>query len=367
MARLDALDSPDSAFNPGPNGTSLGLAVQADGKIPASGDFNSLGGTSSGSVARLNPNGTLDPGFTAAGINYANCMALLADGKILVGATATNNGVIISNLVRLNVDGSLDTNFNTHANTSLMYALAVQCDGKVLVGGRFTTLGGKSRKGLGRVNPDGTVDNSFVPLDYDLVAALGLDADGKILVGGKLAGQSTWYVGRLQNTEPAIQNLAWDGSAITWTRGGTAPEIGWASFQVSTNSTDWTELGVGQRIPGGWRLVPTNQTIQSGSVIRAGGPVSVGQYNGTTWFVQSYLPITSSLAIVTHDGSAGFSSQGFGFNFTAPANSSVIIESSTDLLNWIPTATNSVNSNSRYFNDSSSASGNRFYRLRQGP
>src|SRR5437764_856618 len=42
-------------------------------------------------------------------------------------------------------------------------SLAVQADGKILVGGDFTTLGGQSRTGIGRLNIDGTLDASFNP------------------------------------------------------------------------------------------------------------------------------------------------------------------------------------------------------------
>jgi uncharacterized delta-60 repeat protein len=368
LARLDAFDASDSTFDAGPNDRLYALAVQPDGKILASGQFTTLAGAPSGSIARLNSDGTIDPDFSALGVQYASCMAGEADGRILVGTPAvTANGVTVSNLVRLHTDGSLDTNFNTYADPNLVVALAVQCDGKILVGGRFTSLGGQPRKGLGRVNPDGTVDMTFVPTDYDAVLALGLDSDGKILVGGRMvdaSGKTNNYVGRLQNTGPATANLFWDGSAITWMRGGTAPEIWWASFQVSTNGTDWTELGPGQRISGGWRLVVTNQyQIQPGTVIRASGAVSVGQFNGTAWFVQSYLPITSSLAII-NDGNLGFNSEGFGFNFAAPASSTVVIERSTDLQNWTPTATNMVLSSPSRFVDPGPVSPNHFYRLR---
>jgi len=38
---------------------------------------------------------------------------------------------------------------------------AVQSDGKIIVGGEFTQLGGQPRIGIGRLNPDGTIDTAF--------------------------------------------------------------------------------------------------------------------------------------------------------------------------------------------------------------
>jgi hypothetical protein len=89
----------------------------------------------------------------------------------------------------------------------------------------------------------------------------------------------------------------------------------------------------------------------------------VGQFNGTEWFVQSYLSIISPLVIIK-DGNLGFNSEGFAFNFAAPTNSTVVIESSTDLQNWTAAATNRVISSPSHFVDPTPALPNRFYRLR---
>src|SRR2546430_16984442 len=66
-------------------------------------------------------------------------------------------------------------------------ALAVQPDGKIVVGGTFSTLGGggmgtTTRKHIGRLTPDGSVD-SFNTGANDVVDSLAIQADGKIVVG----------------------------------------------------------------------------------------------------------------------------------------------------------------------------------------
>ena len=74
-------------------------------------------------------------------------VALQADGKILVGGSLTmlgggGTGTTTRNRIgRVNADGSLDNVFNPGAN-SVVFALAVQPDGKILVGGGFTMIGG---------------------------------------------------------------------------------------------------------------------------------------------------------------------------------------------------------------------------------
>jgi hypothetical protein len=61
----------------------------------------------------------------------------------------------------------------------------------------------------------------------------------------------------------------------------------------------------------------------------------------------------------------GFNQGQFGFDFAGPPGHTVIIDFSTDLVNWAPILTNTINSNSNYFNDPSSGNiAARFYRLR---
>src|SRR2546430_6132888 len=68
-------------------------------------------------------------------------------------------------------------------------ALAVQPDGKIIVGGTFSTLGGggtgtTTRKHIGRLNPDGTLDPSFDPGANGLGAGPAIQPVFKIVVEG---------------------------------------------------------------------------------------------------------------------------------------------------------------------------------------
>jgi hypothetical protein len=61
-----------------------------------------------------------------------------------------------NHIARLNPDGTLDTTFvDLNANDSVS-PIAVQSDGKILVGGRFTSIGGQTRNHIVRLNLDGT-------------------------------------------------------------------------------------------------------------------------------------------------------------------------------------------------------------------
>lgn len=92
--------------------------------------------------------------------------------------------------MRLNVDGSLDGTLVQDAGfegiDTAPVAIVVQPDRKILVGGEFVSYNGVPRPGLARLNPDGSLDESFNPDPEGLgfVGRIELLPDSKILVGG---------------------------------------------------------------------------------------------------------------------------------------------------------------------------------------
>ena len=120
-------------------------------------------------------------------------MKIQPNGKILVGGRFSSiDGRAKASLVRLNPDGRLDTNFMTSVKSGgpfpNVFALALQPDGKILVAGNFGEVNGVSRNGIARLNADGSLDTTFDPGkgtgDYRDVYSVAVQADGKILMGG---------------------------------------------------------------------------------------------------------------------------------------------------------------------------------------
>ena len=110
--------------------------------------------------ASLAQAGFVDPSFLS-GMTGPNSWlwagALQSDGKLLLGGQFTSfNGVPRGPVARLNVDGSVDTNFSASvtAGDPTIHSVAVQPDGKVLVGGMFTGMNGAPRFRLARLNAD---------------------------------------------------------------------------------------------------------------------------------------------------------------------------------------------------------------------
>ena len=194
IARLDPTTGAADAFNPNANSFVYSIAVQADGKILAGGFFNganSIGGAARNYIARLNATTGLadsfDPNVNGV-IVFA--IAVQTDGKILVGGNFTtlspNGGATVTRnrVARLETDGRLDQTLNLSIVGGWVTATAVQPDGKILIAGRFSSVLGVTRNDIARLNTDGTLDMAFDPnADLD-VYSLAVQPDGKILVGG---------------------------------------------------------------------------------------------------------------------------------------------------------------------------------------
>jgi uncharacterized delta-60 repeat protein len=290
IGRLNADGALDASFNPGANSTVFSLAVQADGKILVGGNFIKLDGLSRSYIGRLYADGTVETTFNPGANNNVYSLAVQPDNRIVVaGGFGTLGGQPRSGVGRLNADGTLDASFNPAPNNAV-YSLGMQADGKILLGGLFTTLVGQGRSCIGRLNADGTLDSYFSPGAGGTVYSLAVQQDGTIVVGGNfttLGGLSRNSLGRLTPTEPATQALSFDGSTVTWQRGGSSPEVWRTTFEATTNGTSWTALGAGVRIPGGWQL--SGLAWPATAILRARGVVIGGDYNGSGCLVETYI------------------------------------------------------------------------------
>ncbi len=159
------------AVGPGVDASGLGFFGR-NGQTYVCGDFDQFNGSAPGKLVRLNADGTRDTTFAPRITGRAIAVAVQPDGLVLVGGDLdTINGTAVNNLARLNLDGSLDPVFLANASASLsspnnipptsVYVLRVQADGRILVGGNYLQLDGTSRRYLGRLNADGTLDGSF--------------------------------------------------------------------------------------------------------------------------------------------------------------------------------------------------------------
>ncbi len=192
LARFDEGDSLDPGFVPQPNGVVTGAVILPDGKFFVSGLFSQIDGQPRDGLARFLANGTLDTSFVpGAGGGGSTVITLAAqrDGKVLLGGSLWD-GSTFRPLMRRNTNGSIDASFVTTTD-SPPSVFAQQPDGKILMGGNIATVNGTATPKLVRLNLDGTIDSTF-----SLVVANGavtsvpqrliVQPDGKILVGGNV-------------------------------------------------------------------------------------------------------------------------------------------------------------------------------------
>jgi uncharacterized delta-60 repeat protein len=239
---LDTSFAPRGPVNPinnepGLNSYLYALALQPDGKVLVAGHFGFYGPTRRERVARLNADGSLDPSFDPAGAGLGiksipsdtsdvYTLALQPDGKILVG------GTFAARLMRLNADGSRDLTFTppslpvaSTGTTTSVSALVVQSDGQVLVGGEFA--GHVMRLDASGTPTTATFSVTGTGFD-DNVRLLAIQPDGQVLAGGMF----TSYNGT-PNNRRGLARLNADGSLNELNR----PLLGTATYAWSNGST----------------------------------------------------------------------------------------------------------------------------------
>lgn len=203
-------------FNIEASATFSSLQMLANGKVLGGGKFNSLDKTAERNLIRINTDGTVDETFKSGTKedSHVACIALKADGKILIGGEFTTyNDIAIGRFAQLVSEGTLDTNFFNPPGFALganntIVSMTLQPDGKIIVAGAFTAFNSGGIIGSFRLNPEGTFDNLFRPQTTDV--SLGgavefcviVQPDGKSLLAGRhvnVEGQLSAFFGRWNN------------------------------------------------------------------------------------------------------------------------------------------------------------------------
>jgi uncharacterized delta-60 repeat protein len=204
VARLNPDGSLDTGFDPNADSLVYELLPQSDGKVLMAGYFHSLQPNGAASpttrycIARVNADGSLDTGFDPNPNLFVLSMTLQADGKVVFGGefdTVQPNGapapIPRRGLARVNADGTLDSAFDPSPDLAVN-SIALLADGSMVLGGGFTYLqpnGGpvQLRSYLARIYADGTLDTAFDPKANDIVRSVTVQEDGHILVCGEFS------------------------------------------------------------------------------------------------------------------------------------------------------------------------------------
>ena len=304
IGRLDPITVAADSFNPNPDSDTYSIAVQTDGKIVVGGIFSVIGGQPRNDGARLDPNTGLADPFNPGTNGDVQTIAVQPDGRILVGGSfggansiggQTRNGI-----ARLNSDGSVETDFNPNAGAKVN-SIVAQSDGNVIAGGFFNNVGGQARNFIARLDAITGAADSFNPNAGNNVWSVVIEADGKILVGGlfsSMGGQSRSGFARLSNNTAALQNLTVTPTTVTWTRGGSSPQLTRATFESSTDNVTYTPLGNGTATGSNWTLTGLSLPTGQNFYVRARG------YYRSSGFLGSSESITESVRNAFFPGAA---------------------------------------------------------------
>jgi uncharacterized delta-60 repeat protein len=198
IIRLNSDASIDSSFVTGTgfDNSVNSVVVQSDGKILIGGYFDNYDGISANSIIRLNQNGSIDTSFvygtgfySSFGYNGVISILIESNNEILIGGQFESyNGIPANNIIRLNTDGSVNTSFISGTGfSSIVNTISKQSDGKILLGGTFSDYNGTLAGSIIRLNIDGSIDTSFITgtgFDYPSINSISIQSDGKALVGG---------------------------------------------------------------------------------------------------------------------------------------------------------------------------------------
>lgn len=302
VARLTPNGSLDPTMNrsAGLNGEVISIAMQDDGNAVLGGLFT----TPAVGVTRITRDGSLDVSFNVgSGATQVYKVALGENGRVFVGgAFSSFSGIPRSGVVALRGNGSVDTAFVPPAlqNAVITELQAVE-GGKVLVGGSFDfNAGGQVYRNLIRLNADGSVDTTFQPVQIDQgVHALAVQPDGKILIGGNFM---------FVNNEPRmrIARLNPDGTLDT-------------TFDPGQGANDWV-LDM--------FLEPDGQVVVVGEFTTMNGfpRRHIARINGDEVTPQEPIQITS----ITREASD------LVITFTSQAGVDYELQGTTDFVTWTP-------------------------------
>lgn len=238
----------DPTFGPeitAPGGEVKRVVLQPDGRLIVFGRFDALNGGGRPEIARVNPDGSVDESYKPGlRVQYPELTLAQPDGKLLMAGHYLTADGLETGLFRLNPDGALDAIFLTQPDFGTdqfgaVQRLALQPDGRLLLGGWFNRIGGQPRRGLARLNSDGSLDPTFdagrglegpnggVGADhFSAPRAMVLQADGKILVGGAFIGAGGF-------SRIGIARLNPNGSVDQ----GFAPEVAGDLFAIVVQSS----------------------------------------------------------------------------------------------------------------------------------
>jgi hypothetical protein len=334
-----------------------------DGSWFVAGDFTRAGAWERNDIARILPDGGIDPHWSLDFMGTVQVNALAFDGDTLyIGGTfQTVNGYQRQRLVAVDYRTAKLVEWNPSINGDVN-SIAV-ADDKIIVGGSFTSIAGQPRARLAAFDRTTRVLTSWAPAASATVFTVDVEAT-TAYVGGAF----TTIDGTGRNYLAAISTI--DGSLQAWNPG--------ANSSVYTLDATVTDVYVGGAFtlvsgaprsyaaaldPVSGSIRPWNPTLvgtdvqhirRDGGSIHVAGTISsaqaatrhnVARFDATTGLVDAWTPLVhGAVYTVLQDGARTFVGGSFASTGVAVRRGLASVDLTTgNLTAWAPTVTGTVN------------------------
>jgi uncharacterized delta-60 repeat protein len=256
------------------------------------------------SVAAGTSHTALEAGITPAGsttfftsLGKVNTMVPLSDGRMLIGGSfvSIDGQAAPHSLAIIKSDGSLDATFQVDPSLQVqeVYAAALQSNGQIVIAGWFTKSSVPISHFLLRLNPNGSLDDTFDTWDINSQVMAVLVDEEKIVIGGNFT-QPTPHIARLNLDGTADSTFSGigtgpDGAVNSLTQQSSGKYIIAGEFgsfngasQVGLARLNANGALDSSFVPGGYRMSKQVAVLNDDSVI-LGGEAVCGD-NPFAWF-----------------------------------------------------------------------------------
>ncbi len=391
VGRVNSDGSLDSTFNPGASAPVSSLALQADGKILVGGSFTTLAGQTRSRLGRLNNTDAVSQNLASIFGGWSIVWTRSGAGpevwRTSIDVTTDGtNWVSLGDADRFSGGWQLSgLNLSACANIRARgFASGGQYNGsswfveEVIGPPIISCHPGCQTNDVGTTATFSVTAVGPAPLTYEwckggLIVTNGANLCGAqtpvLVLSNLLAGDAGGYSVVVSNPWGNVTSLV---ATLTVQVPQTPPAIvvNDGSFGVHSNRFGFNVRAVPGQVVVieastdlvSWTPIQTN--LATGAIVLFTDPQSQ-LFARRFYRARLYQGALPTPTVMIGDGALGFQGGRFGFNLAGVAGQSVVIEGSTNLVNWIALATNTLGTDPLWFNDPGSANAPcRFYRVR---